>query len=98
MAHGAAPCGDAASAGRRCQRRRRHRGMGLRHEMEAKRAIGSRKARVQRFAQVWPDLHKTLAARWVGADVMQQRLQTLGAAAHPADLGISLATLAADYR
>jgi len=69
-----------------------------RQEMEAKRAIGSRRARVRRFVQVWPELHKTLAARWIGAGVMQQRLQSLGAAAHPADLGIGLAALAADYR
>ncbi len=67
-------------------------------EMQAKRAIGSRKARIDRLAQVWPALRSELAARLVSAATMQQQLRAVGAAAHPADLGIELATLAADYR
>ncbi|NML44805.1 sn-glycerol-1-phosphate dehydrogenase [Ramlibacter sp. G-1-2-2] len=67
-------------------------------EMKAKRAIGSRRERVQRFVRVWPQLRATLAARLVDAVAMQQRLRAAGAPAHPADLGISHSTLAADYR
>lgn len=67
-------------------------------EMKAKRAIGSRRERVQRFVRVWPQLRATLAARLVDAAAMQQQLRAAGAPAHPADLGIPLATLAADYR
>jgi glycerol-1-phosphate dehydrogenase [NAD(P)+] len=67
-------------------------------EMKAKRAIGSRRQRVARFADIWPDLGAVLSTRLVGAGVMQQRLRTLGAAAHPADLGLTLSALARDYR
>jgi glycerol-1-phosphate dehydrogenase [NAD(P)+] len=67
-------------------------------EMKAKRAIGRRKQRVERFTQVWPQLRTTLATRLVGASTMQQRLRAAGAAAHPADLGIAMPALALDYR
>jgi glycerol-1-phosphate dehydrogenase [NAD(P)+] len=67
-------------------------------EMQAKRAIGGRRQRVERLARVWPQLHQTLAARLVSAATMQQRLRAVGAAAHPSDLGIALPTLAQDYR
>jgi glycerol-1-phosphate dehydrogenase [NAD(P)+] len=69
-----------------------------RKEMAAKRAIGSRAARVQRLATVWPALRDTLRTRLVTARDMRQRLRTLEAPAHPADLGMDVATLAADYR
>ncbi len=67
-------------------------------EMKAKRALGSRADRVARLARAWPSLRGDLAHRLVSAGTMQQRLRAVGAAAHPADLGIDLATLAADYR
>jgi glycerol-1-phosphate dehydrogenase [NAD(P)+] len=69
-----------------------------RQEMAAKRGIGKRQARVSRFARVWPELRALLTAKLVSADTMQQQLRDVGAAAHPLDLGISLPTLAADYR
>jgi glycerol-1-phosphate dehydrogenase [NAD(P)+] len=67
-------------------------------EMAAKRAIGSRAARVKRLASLWPELRPQLADRLVTASDMQQRLRTLGAPAHPDHLGLSVARLAADYR
>lgn len=67
-------------------------------EMQAKRALGDRRARVARFTQVWPQLRGALPARLVAPDVMQQRLRTVGGASHPDDLGIATGALAADYR
>ena len=67
-------------------------------EMQAKRALGIRKDRVGRLARAWPGLREGLAARLVSAATMQRKLRAVGAAAHPGDLGIKLATLAADYR
>jgi glycerol-1-phosphate dehydrogenase [NAD(P)+] len=67
-------------------------------EMRAKRALGGRKERVARFVAVWPRLRLELGERLFTAEALQQRLRTVGAAAHPADLGIGHATLAADYR
>ena len=69
-----------------------------RKEMAAKRGIGSRTARVQRFLATWPDLRGALRARLVAARDMQERLRLLDAPRHPRDLGLGLATLAADYR
>jgi len=69
-----------------------------RQEMAAKRALGSRQARVQRFATTWPALRQTLDQRMVGARLMQHRLRAAGGAAHPGDIGITLERLAADYR
>jgi len=69
-----------------------------RGEMTAKRAAGGRRARIEGFAGVWPVLRGQLASQLIGANDMQQRLRTLGAAAHPRDLGIAGARLAADYR
>lgn len=69
-----------------------------RQEMAAKRALGSRQGRVARFVAAWPQLRGQVAARLIGAARMQQQLQEAGAPAHPAALGLELATLAADYR
>jgi glycerol-1-phosphate dehydrogenase [NAD(P)+] len=69
-----------------------------REEMKAKRAAGSRRSRVRRFAQIWPALSLKLTATLSGANDMQQQLRAAGGAAHPADLGLSLAALARDYR
>ena len=67
-------------------------------ELQAKRAIGSRAARVQRFVGAWPQLRERLAAQLIGAHDMQARLRAVGGASHPRDLGIGNARLAADYR
>ena len=67
-------------------------------EMQSKRAAGSRRARIERFAGIWPQLRSQLARQLIGAGDMQQRLRTIGGAAHPRDLGIARARLAADYR
>jgi len=69
-----------------------------REEMQAKRATGGRRARIEALAAIWPDLRAQLAHQLIGAADMQQRLRTLGGAAHPDDLGIAAARLAADYR
>jgi len=69
-----------------------------RDEMQGKRATGSRRARIERFAGIWPQLRSQLARQLIGAGDMQQRLRTIGGAAHPRDLGIARARLAADYR
>lgn len=69
-----------------------------RDEMRGKRATGSRRARIERFAGIWPQLRSQLAHQLIGAGDMQQRLRTIGGAAHPRDLGIARARLAADYR
>lgn len=69
-----------------------------REEMNAKRAAGGRRARVARFAGVWPALRDSLARQLVGARDMQQRLRAVGGAAHPRDLGIVGASFAADHR
>lgn len=69
-----------------------------RDEMQGKRAAGSRRARIERFAGIWPQLRSQLARQLIGAGDMQQRLRTIGGAAHPRDLGIARARLAADYR
>ena len=67
-------------------------------EIAAKRAIGSRTARVRRFAACLPELRPALSKRLLAPADMQQRLRTLGAPAHPGDLGLSVARMAADYR
>jgi glycerol-1-phosphate dehydrogenase [NAD(P)+] len=67
-------------------------------EMKAKRALGSRAERVSRFTREWPRLRADLSRRLMSAGTMQQRLRAVGAAAHPGDLSIDLAALAADYR
>jgi glycerol-1-phosphate dehydrogenase [NAD(P)+] len=67
-------------------------------EMAEKHRAGLRAERVRRLSQVWPDLRGRLRLRLVRATDMQVKLRAAGAAAHPADLGIGLSTLAADYR
>ncbi|HUQ27937.1 MAG TPA: sn-glycerol-1-phosphate dehydrogenase [Usitatibacter sp.] len=67
-------------------------------EMREKQSTGSPGDRIARFVATWPRLRGELASRLMPAHEMQARLRALGAAAHPADLGIDLATLAADYR
>lgn len=59
---------------------------------------GARVARLAALAQDWPGLRARLAERLVPAATLQGRLVACGAAAHPADLGLSLAALARDCR
>jgi glycerol-1-phosphate dehydrogenase [NAD(P)+] len=67
-------------------------------EMKAKRALGSRRARVARFAAEWPVLRGRLARRLPDARAMQQRLRAAGGTGHPRELGIDAPRMAADYR
>jgi glycerol-1-phosphate dehydrogenase [NAD(P)+] len=68
-------------------------------EMEAKAArAGQRASRVRALAAAWPTLRERIDALLVPAGTMQQWLRTCGAAAHPADVGVSLRKLAHDYR
>ena len=57
-----------------------------------------RDARVRALAAEWPALKARLAAAIVPAATMEAWLAAAGAAAHPADLGLSLARLQRDYR
>jgi glycerol-1-phosphate dehydrogenase [NAD(P)+] len=68
-----------------------------RAEMGAKRSAGDCGARLSRLALEWPALRERFARLPRAADV-QRDLRAAGGVAHPADLGIPLATLAADYR
>jgi glycerol-1-phosphate dehydrogenase [NAD(P)+] len=67
-------------------------------EMEHKRALGPRAARVQRFVATWPTLRPRLAQRLLPASELQRRLRAVGGACHPEDLGLTVAQLARDYR
>lgn len=69
-----------------------------RQEMRVKRALGKRRARAHEAAQAWPLLAPRLQQSLMPSAQMQQLLRAVGAAAHPADLGVSLHKLAADYR
>jgi len=73
-------------------------GAAAQQEMQAKRAAGSRAARVRRFVRAWPALRERLSTQLIRADDMQRRLRIVGGASHPRDLGIADAQLAADYR
>ena len=57
-----------------------------------------REARVRALASGWHSLKARLAAATVPAATMEKWLAAAGAAAHPADLGLSLARLQRDYR
>jgi glycerol-1-phosphate dehydrogenase [NAD(P)+] len=57
-----------------------------------------RAARVRSLARTWPDLLPRLRAQLVPAATLEAWLRTCGAAWHPAQLGISMRKLAADYR
>ena len=66
-------------------------------EMRAKRAAGDRSERLRRIEQAWPALSERFRAL-PGAATMQQQLRAAGGAAHPAEIGVGLEKLAADYR
>jgi glycerol-1-phosphate dehydrogenase [NAD(P)+] len=57
-----------------------------------------RAARMRTLAARWDDLRKAVSATLLPADTLAQWLRECGAASHPADLGISMDKLAADYR
>jgi glycerol-1-phosphate dehydrogenase [NAD(P)+] len=68
-------------------------------EMAAKQPTPDRVlARVNRLKSAWPDVRDSLEARLVPAATMQGWLRACGGPAHPADLGITAAKHAADYR
>lgn len=70
-----------------------------RREMRAKRAGSVRRsARMQRLRGEWPALRDRLSRAAMSAAELQHRLWACGAPVHPADLGMSLRTLARDYR
>lgn len=57
-----------------------------------------REKRLEALAQGWSVLRIRLSDRLIAASDMQHWLRASGAAAHPADLGVSLASLARDHR
>ena len=70
-----------------------------RTEMAAKRArVGARASRLRALSGVWPALRERIESTLVPSATMEQWLSACGTASHPADLGVSLAKLAADYR
>ena len=70
-----------------------------RTETMAKVPTAERRAtRIRALAKAWPELATQLRARLVPAATLEQWLRTCGAASHPAQLGIALTKLAADYR
>ena len=73
-------------------------GDNARDEMRAKRTAGDRGDRLRRLLQQWPQLRGLLRSTLPPAADMQQRLRAAGGVAHPAELGVSLSKLAADYR
>lgn len=66
--------------------------------MNAKAALGSRRARLDQLVRAWPALRAQLKRQLIGARDMQQRLATVGGASHPEELGIGAARFAADHR
>jgi len=68
-------------------------------EMAVKTANAGRRAeRLAILAERWPSLREDLRGTCVPADTMEAWLREAGAPAHPNDLGVPLAKLAADYR
>ena len=68
-------------------------------EAMAKVATSERRAaRLRALAKAWPDLVARLRTQVLAAATLENWLRTCGAAWHPAQLGISMTKLAADYR
>jgi glycerol-1-phosphate dehydrogenase [NAD(P)+] len=68
-------------------------------EVRSKLARAShRPARLAALGAAWPGLRARLESTLVPAATMAQWLAACGGASHPADLGVSLGKLAADYR
>jgi glycerol-1-phosphate dehydrogenase [NAD(P)+] len=68
-------------------------------EMHVKSQGASRRAeRLSALAASWSDLRGELRSYCVPADEMERWLRAAGAPAHPNDLGVPVAKLAADYR
>src|SRR5438552_2551510 len=70
-----------------------------RTEMAAKIArAGARPSRLRALGAAWPALRGRIESTLIPSTTMEQWLFACGAASHPADLGVPLAKLAADYR
>lgn len=70
-----------------------------RSEMAAKAAgADRRRARLETLGANWPILRRELQRTLVPAGTMESWLEACGAASHPADLSITMAKLARDYR
>jgi glycerol-1-phosphate dehydrogenase [NAD(P)+] len=70
-----------------------------RTEMAAKmERSGARSSRLHALAAAWPALRAGIESTLVPAATMEQWLSACGAVSHPADLGVPLTKLAADYR
>lgn len=70
-----------------------------RTEMDAKIARDEhRDSRIRALGSAWPALRVRLGAELVPSATMERWLAASGAAAHPADLGITFTRLAQDYR
>ena len=70
-----------------------------RTEMSAKLArAGARPLRLRALGTAWHGLREQIEATLVPSATMEQWLSACGAASHPADLGVPLTKLAADYR
>lgn len=70
-----------------------------RSEMRAKLKQASRRSeRLATLAANWPSLRDALRRSCVAPDEVEGWLQAAGAPAHPGDLGVPLAKLAAEYR
>jgi glycerol-1-phosphate dehydrogenase [NAD(P)+] len=68
-------------------------------EMAAKLArSGARPSRLRTLGAAWPALQARIKSTLIPAATMEQWLSACGAASHPADLGVPLIKLAADYR
>ena len=70
-----------------------------RTEMKAKlaRAV-ARPLRLRTLGAAWPALRERIESTVIPSTTLEQWLSACGAASHPADLGVPLAKLAADYR
>ena len=67
--------------------------------MSAKAArAGGRASRLRALGAAWPALRERIDLTLIPSATMEQWLSACGAASHPADLGVPLDKLAADYR
>ncbi|HEY3177506.1 MAG TPA: sn-glycerol-1-phosphate dehydrogenase [Casimicrobiaceae bacterium] len=70
-----------------------------RTEMAAKLArSGARASRLRALGAAWPALRERIESTLIPAVTMEQWLSRCGAASHPAEFGVPLSKLAADYR
>jgi len=99
QAKGAASSPEQIEAEIRSAFREPHIADSARTEMRAKLEQAARRdERLATLAANWPALRDELRRFCIPPDQMESWLRQAGAPAHPADLGVSLATLAAEYR